>query len=292
MGRMNFYKKFDFVYAGKFIKSALREDIGRGDVTTDLLIPESDYSKAYLKLKENGIVAGLEIFKSVFRIVDKSIKIRSLQPEGVFLKKGLNIAVIEGKSGNILKSERVALNIIQRMSGIATSAFILKQKLANYDIKLVDTRKTTPNFRIFEKLAVKIGGCDNHRSGLYDMILIKDNHIMANGGIEKTLIKLRDKYGKNKELKIEIEVKDINEFLIVLNLGRNLVDVVMLDNFSYGDIRKVIRLNSGVFKVEVSGGINISNIAEYGKIKGIDMISVGALTHSVKSLDLALDFIS
>ncbi|MCI0473782.1 MAG: carboxylating nicotinate-nucleotide diphosphorylase [Ignavibacteria bacterium] len=292
MGRVNFYGKFDFVYAEKLIKSALREDIGKGDVTTDLLIPESDYSKAYLKLKENGIVAGLEIFKSVFRIADSRIKIRSLQPEGVFLKKGLNIAVIEGKSGNILKAERVALNIIQRMSGIATAAFFLKQKLANSDIKIVDTRKTTPNFRIFEKLAVKIGGGDNHRYGLYDMILIKDNHIMSNGGIEKTLIKLRNKYKADKELKVEIEVKDINEFLKVLEIGRNLVDVVMLDNFSYGDIRKVIRLNSEVFKIEVSGGVNIGNIAGYGRIKGIDMISVGALTHSVKSLDLALDFIS
>jgi nicotinate-nucleotide pyrophosphorylase (carboxylating) len=292
MRRVNFYKKFDFVYAEKFIKSALREDIGRGDVTTDLLIPESDSSEAYLKLKENGIVAGLEIFKSVFRIADSRIKIRSLQPEGVFLKKGLNIAFIKGKSGNILKSERVALNIIQRMSGIATSAFMFRQKLANSGIKLVDTRKTTPNFRIFEKLAVKIGGCDNHRSGLYDMILIKDNHIMANGGIEETLRKLRIKFNKNKELKIEIEVKDINEFLKVLEMGRNLVDIVMLDNFSYSNIRKVISLNGKTFKIEVSGGINIDNIAEYGKIKGIDFVSVGALTHSVKSLDLALDFIS
>jgi len=210
----------------------------------------------------------------------------------VFLKNGLKIAEIKGQSGNILKAERVSLNIIQRMSGISTAVNALKQQLSNPDIKLVDTRKTTPNFRIFEKLAVKIGGGENHRSGLYDMILIKDNHIMANGGIEKTLIKLQNKFKRNKELKVEIEVKDINEFLKVLDMGRNLVNIVMLDNFSYNNIRKVIRLNREVFKIEVSGGININNIAEYGKIKGVDIISSGALTHSVKSLDLALDFIS
>ena len=292
MSRVNFYRKFDFYYAEKFIRNALREDIGRGDVTTDLLIPKSNYSKANLLLKEDGIVAGIEIFKLVFNIVDKKIKIRTFQPEGVFLKNGLKIAEIKGQSGNILKAERVSLNIIQRMSGISTAVNALKQQLSNPDIKLVDTRKTTPNFRIFEKLAVKIGGGENHRSGLYDMILIKDNHIMANGGIEKTLIKLQNKFKRNKELKVEIEVKDINEFLKVLDMGRNLVNIVMLDNFSYNNIRKVIRLNREVFKIEVSGGININNIAEYGKIKGIDIISSGALTHSVKSLDLALDFIS
>jgi nicotinate-nucleotide pyrophosphorylase (carboxylating) len=292
MKNNSYYGKFDFIYAEKFIRSALKEDIGKGDVTTDLLIPNSYLSKANLLLKENGIVAGLEIFKMVYKIVDKNVKVNTSIQEGIPLEKGSIIAEIGGKSGSILKAERVSLNIIQRMSGIATAVHTYKRKLNNPSIKLVDTRKTTPNFRAFEKLAVKIGGGENHRIGLFDMILIKDNHIEANGGIENTLKKLRKNFKKNPELKIEIEVKDINEFLKVKELGNRLVDIVMLDNFCCSDIKKVIKLNNKLFKIEVSGGVNLKNIAEYGKIMGIDIVSVGALTHSVRSLDLALNFIT
>ncbi|MCE1166283.1 MAG: carboxylating nicotinate-nucleotide diphosphorylase, partial [Bacteroidetes bacterium] len=212
-------------------------------------------------------------------------------PEGVAIKCGSKIAEITGSSRSMLKAERLSLNIIQRMSGIATATYCMKRKLNNDSIKLVDTRKTTPNFRLFEKLAVKIGGGSNHRFGLYDMMLIKDNHIEANGGIENTL-KILKKNRIPRELKIEIEVKDIVEFKTVLENGRKLVDIVMLDNFSIENIKKAVKLNRGAFKIEVSGGVSHKTIMNYGKIKGIDIISVGALTHSVRSLDLSLEFVS
>jgi nicotinate-nucleotide pyrophosphorylase (carboxylating) len=237
------------------------------------------------------VIAGMELFKLVYKIVDPKIIIRTSCPEGVAIKGGTKIAEITGNSRSILKAERLSLNIIQRMSGIATATFCIKRKLANDKIKLVDTRKTTPNFRIFEKLAVKIGGGDNHRFGLYDMILIKDNHIEANNGVENTL-KFLKKVLKKKELKVEIEVKNIVEFRKVLELGRGIVDIVMLDNFKIEDVQKVAKLNRGAFKIEISGGVNHENIMNYGKIKGIDIISVGAITHSVRSLDLSLEFIS
>ncbi len=291
MGNTNYYKNFDFKTAENLIKLALKEDIGTGDVTTDLLIPVKNKSRAQLVLKEHGVVAGLELFKRVYKIVDPKVIIRSSCPEGVAIKGGSKIAEITGSSRSLLKAERLSLNIIQRMSGIATATFCLKRRLGNDKIRLVDTRKTTPNFRIFEKLAVKIGGGDNHRFGLYDMMLIKDNHIEANGGIENTL-KMLKKSRKSRELKIEIEVKDIIEFRKVLENGRKLVDIVMLDNFTPENIKKAVKLNKGTFKIEVSGGVNHENIMNYGKIKGIDIISVGALTHSIRSLDLSLEFVS
>ena len=177
------------------------------------------------------------------------------------------------------------------MSGIATATYSLNKKLSNPNIKIVDTRKTTPNFRLFEKLAVKIGGGDNHRFGLYDMILIKDNHIEANGGIENTLIKLK-KVIASRELKVEIEVKDLNEFKIVQELGKGLVDIVMLDNFSIENVRLAVKLNKRKYLIEISGGINYNNIGNFSNQNGIDIISIGGLTHSVRSLDLSLDFIS
>jgi len=291
MNNKTFYKNFDFKEAVNFIKTAIKEDVGNGDVTSELLIPRDSKSVANLMLKERGVIAGLEIFKLVYKLIDPKIKIETKCPEGVFFSRCARIAEISGNTRNILKAERLSLNLLQRMSGIATATYLLKSKISNKKIKLVDTRKTTPNMRIFEKLAVKIGGGDNHRFGLYDMILIKDNHIEANDGIENTLKILRKKF-KNKELKIEIEVKDINEFLTVQNLGKNLVNIVMLDNFKIDDIKKAVKLNKNKFKLEISGGVNHRNIIEYGKINGIDIISVGALTHSVRSIDLSLDFVS
>jgi len=287
----NYYRNFDFKTAERYIKLALKEDIDSGDVTTDMLIPAKNRSRALLVLKEHGVVAGLELFRRVYKLVDPKVVVRSSCPEGVAIKGGSKIAEITGSSRSILKAERLSLNIIQRMSGIATAAYCLKRKLGSDRIRLVDTRKTTPNFRLFEKLAVKIGGGDNHRFGLYDMILIKDNHIEANGGIENTL-KVLKKNLKSKELKVEIEVKDIVEFRNVLESGREMVDIVMLDNFDVENIKKALKLNKGAFKIEISGGVNHRNISEYGKIKGIDIISVGALTHSVRSLDLSLEFVS
>lgn len=227
----DYYKYFNFWSAERYIKQALREDIGRGDITSNLFIKPYSTSKAGLILKEDGVVAGLEIFKFVFKILDEKIRVNLEAREGIFLKNKVRLASLEGNTRNILKGERVALNILQRMSGIATSVYDLKKRLNNEFIKIIDTRKTTPNFRLFEKLAVKIGGGDNHRFGLYDMILIKDNHIEASGGIDnvlKRIIKIR----KKTELKIEIEVKNLDEFKTVLDKGYGKVDIVMLDNFN------------------------------------------------------------
>jgi len=288
---MDYYKYFNFWTAEKFIKQALNEDIGSGDATSHFFISPVSASKAELLLKENGIVAGLEIFKFVFKIIDDKIKVKLLIKEGKYYKKGLRLALLEGNTRNILKGERVALNILQRMSGIASGVSDLKGRLRNDTIKIIDTRKTTPNFRMFEKLAVKIGGGDNHRFGLYDMILIKDNHIEANGGIEKILKKIAA-IRKKTELKIEIEVKNLEELKVLLENGRGLVDIVMLDNFSIKDVNKAILLNNKIFKIEISGGVNKDNIGKYRNIIGVDYISVGSLTHSVKSLDIALNFIT
>jgi nicotinate-nucleotide pyrophosphorylase (carboxylating) len=291
MSNKIFYRDFDFKAAEKIIRQALKEDVGTGDITTDLLIPKENISVADLLIKEPGVVAGIEIFKLVHKIVDPKTVINTVCPEGQIVKKCARIAQIKGSSRSILKAERLSLNIIQRMSGIATATYSMSRKLNNPSIKIVDTRKTTPNFRMFEKLAVKIGGGDNHRFGLYDMILIKDNHIEANGGIENTLSKLKQIY-KSKELKVEIEVKDLNEFKTVLNLGKGIVKIVMLDNFSIENIKKAVKLNNKTFYIEVSGGVNYRTIGNFSSIKGINIISVGALTHSVRSLDLSLDFIS
>jgi nicotinate-nucleotide pyrophosphorylase (carboxylating) len=288
---MDYYKYFNFWSAEKFIKQALNEDVGSGDVTSHFFISPLSASKAELLLKENGIVAGLEIFKFVFKIIDEKIKVKVLIKEGRYYKKGMKLALLEGNTRNILKGERVALNILQRMSGIATGVNELKDRLRNNTIKIIDTRKTTPNFRMFEKLAVKIGGGDNHRFGLYDMILIKDNHIEANGGIANTLKKIAV-MRKKTELKIEIEVKNLEELKVLLANGKGLVDIVMLDNFSIKDVKRAIILNNKKFKLEISGGVNKDKIAKYRKIIGVDYISVGSLTHSVKSLDIALNFIT
>jgi nicotinate-nucleotide pyrophosphorylase (carboxylating) len=287
----DYYKYFNFWSAEKIIKQALSEDVGKGDVTSNFFIKQDSISKAELLLKESGVIAGLEIFKFVLKIIDERIKIKFKTKEGLFLKGKKIIAELEGNTRNLLKGERVALNILQRMSGIATNVYDLKKRLNNSSIKILDTRKTTPNFRLFEKLAVKIGGGENHRFGLYDMILIKDNHIEANGGIENILEKIR-KIKKKTELKIEIEVKTLNELKTVLNKGIGLVDIIMLDNFNINDIKNAIKLNKRKFKLEISGGIKKSNINKYSNIIGVDYISIGALTHSVNSLDIALNFIT
>ena len=273
------------------IKQALREDIGKGDITSNLLIPKQNQSRARLLTKENSVIAGLEIFRLVYEVLDIETDIRFLKTEGQRVSKNSVLGFISGNTRVLLKGERVALNVLQRMSGIATSVSMMKPLLNNKDIKIVDTRKTTPNFRMFEKLAVKIGGGENHRFGLYDMILVKDNHIEANGGIESTLKNLR-KVKKSPELKIEVEVKNLFEFEKVLIAGSGVVDIVMLDNFNIQDVKKAIKINRDRFNIEISGGINEKNINKYSKIDGIDYISIGSLTHSIKSIDISLDFIT
>lgn len=284
---MNYYRNFDFKQSARLIKLALKEDIGSGDVTTDNLIPAKNLSLANILLKEDGIVSGLKIFKQVFDTIDKGTKIKFFVNDGEFIKNGTVIGEVKGKTRTLLKGERTALNILQRMSGISTLTNLFLKRLNNKNIQILDTRKTTPNFRLFEKLAVKIGGGTNHRIGLYDMMLIKDNHIEANGGIENTLERLA---GIKKNFKIEIEVKSLFELMIVCSLGKGIVDIIMLDNFSLSDVKEAVKIVKNEFKIEISGGINLETISNYSKIKGIDFISVGALTHSVKSLDISLDF--
>ncbi len=286
---MDYYKNFDFKEACRLIKMALKEDIGTGDITTDNLIPSKNISAANILLKEEGIVSGLKIFKAVFDSIDKKTKIKFFVKDGDKLKKGTLIGEIKGSTRTLLKGERTALNILQRMSGISTVTNSFTKKLNNSKIKILDTRKTTPNFRLFEKLAVKIGGGTNHRTGLYDMMLIKDNHIEANGGIENTLERLAV---IKKNFKVEIEVKDLFELMIVCTLGKGIVDIIMLDNFSIENVKQAVKIVDGNFKIEISGGINMDTISNYTRIKGIDFISIGALTHSAKALDISLDFIN
>jgi len=291
MQNKNFYKNFDFKSAEKLIRDALKEDSGKGDITSELLIPVNNDSIAHIIYKDTGVIAGLELFKLVFDVIDTKIKIEFYVKDGDYLKKGTIIGQISGKSRKLLLGERLSLNIIQRLSGIATSVYNFRERLNNNSIKMLDTRKTTPNFRAFEKLAVKIGGGDNHRFGLYDMILIKDNHISANGGVEMTLERLK-KIKKKPELKIELEVKTLKELNAVIKNGINIIDIVMLDNFKIDDVKKAVKLIDKKFKIEISGGINFKTINLYSGIKGVDFISSGSLTHSVKSADISLDFIS
>ena len=288
---MNYYKDFDFRKAEILIREALEEDLGKGDITSELLIPPDSVSKAELLVKENGIIAGLEIFRLVFRIIDRNISVKFFKKDGEKVKRGEVIALIKGKTRKMLLGERLALNILQRMSGIAGQVKQLTERLGNPGIKVTDTRKTTPNFRIFEKLAVKTGGGENHRTGLYDMILIKDNHIEANGGIANTIKILKNKKSNIKN-KTEIEVKNIKELKIVLKEGAGAVDRIMLDNFRLPDVKKAVIMNRNRFELEISGGVNLKNIGRYKHIKGVSYISSGSVTHSVKSLDISFNFIT
>lgn len=290
MRRKDPYKNFNFKQAEKLIRQALMEDIGRDDVTSSHFIPKDSVSKAEILVKEDGIIAGLKIFSKVFETVDPGVKVKFNVKDGSHVKKGQAIGEVFGKSRSLLKGERVSLNLLQRMSGIATQTFYAVKALGDDNIKVIDTRKTTPNLRIFEKLAVRLGGGENHRFGLYDMILIKDNHIEANGGLENTLQKLK-KIRARTELKIEVEVKNLREFELLSQNGEGYVDRVMLDNFSIGDVKRASALNTAGFEIEISGGINLKNISKYRGIKGIDYISMGSLTHSVDSMDISLNFL-
>lgn len=283
--------KSTYNQAVKLIKLALSEDIGKGDITSELLISSKSESNAEILIKESGIISGIEIFNLVFALIDKNILTGFVKKDGASVKKGVVIGYVKGNTRNILKGERVALNLLQRMSGIATQTSKLTKKLNNKDIQIIDTRKTTPNMRVFEKLAVVDGGGSNHRMGLYDMILIKDNHIEANKNISNTLDILR-RNKKSIGKKVEIEVKDLTELKIVLAKGSGLVNRIMLDNFKIGDIKNAVKLNKGLYELEISGGVNETNIKKYENVKGIHFISVGAITHSVNSLDIALNFIT
>ncbi len=268
------------------ISNALSEDIGDGDHTSLACIPSKTIVKAELIVKQNGIIAGLEAAKQIFCTIDEGLKLKIHIKDGALVKKGDIVFTVEGNAQSILKSERIVLNCMQRMSGIASQTHQYVQKLKGYKTKLLDTRKTTPGFRALEKSAVEIGGGRNHRFGLYDMMMIKDNHIDYSGGISQA-IKAAKAYNskRKKKLKIEIEVRNFVELEEVLKIGT--IDRIMLDNFSPSDLKKAIKRIDKRFETEASGNITLKSISAYAA-SGVDFISVGALTHSYRSMDLSL----
>lgn len=269
-----------------FIKNAINEDLGDGDHTSQACIPNNQKGKAKLLVKESGIIAGIEIAQKIFKQFDKDFTFEIFKKDGDYCHSGDIAFFVEGKSSLLLQAERLVLNVMQRMSGIATQTGKYVNELKGLKTKVLDTRKTTPGFRFFEKEAVRIGGGVNHRIGLYDMILIKDNHIDFAGGNIKAIERVHEYLLQNKkDLKIEIEARTINDVKEIISFGK--VDRIMLDNFSIEDTKFAVELINGKFETESSGGITIDNLREYGEC-GVDFISVGALTHHVRSLDLSL----
>lgn len=268
------------------IDLAFAEDLGEGDHTTLCSIPADAIGKANLIIKETGILAGVDVGVDVFHKLDPQLTIEVFINDGSKVNLGDVVFTVEGKVQSILQAERIVLNIMQRMSGVATTTDKYVTLIKGTHAKVLDTRKTTPGMRMLEKQAVKIGGGVNHRIGLFDMILLKDNHIDFAGGIEKAIIGAQTYLKENnKKLKIEIEVRNIEELNEVLQLG--VVDRVMLDNFTPEKTREAVELVNGRVELESSGGITIETICDYAKT-GVDYISVGALTHSVKGLDMSL----
>lgn len=263
---------------------AFAEDVGDGDHTTLSTIPAEEKGRQQLIVKEEGILAGVDIARKVFEKFDPSLKMTVMIEDGTHVKPGDIAFVVEGSVRSLLQTERVMLNIMQRMSGIATTTARYQKELEGLKTKVLDTRKTTPGMRLLEKEAVKIGGGENHRIGLFDMILIKDNHVDFAGGIDKAVATAKDYCkAKGKDLKIEVEVRDTDEIKQALAAG---VDRIMLDNFTPERTREAVELINGQCEIESSGGITIDTLRQYGEC-GVDFISVGALTHSVKGLDMS-----
>lgn len=269
----------------RLIDLAFAEDIGDGDHTTLCCIPEDAMGKSHLLIKEDGILAGVEVAKRVFAKFDPTMQVEVLINDGTLVKKGDIAMVVTAKVRSLLQTERLMLNIMQRMSGIATMTNKYVERLKGTKTHVLDTRKTTPGLRMLEKQAVKIGGGMNHRIGLFDMILLKDNHIDFCGGITNAITRCHE-YLKEKglDLKIEIEVRNFDELAEALECGG--VNRIMLDNFSVADTKKAVDIVGGKFETESSGGITFDTIRDYAEC-GVDFISVGALTHSVKGLDMS-----
>ena len=272
------------------IKEALREDLGDGDHSTLCCIPVDAKGKAVLKIKQDGILAGLEIARRIFAFADPAAKFHLFKQDGEIVRNGEKAFEIEALVHTILQCERVVLNCMQRMSGIATLTGKYCDHLKGFSTKILDTRKTTPNFRLLEKEAVRIGGGSNHRMGLYDMIMLKDNHIDYAGGLEKAIDSAAQYVRDHKPgLRIEVETRNIDEVNKVVTIGK--VDRIMLDNFTPEDVRKAMTIIGGKYETEASGGINLGNIIEYAKT-GVDYISAGALIHQAQSLDLSMKAIA
>ena len=268
------------------IQNALKEDVGDGDHSSLLSIDPSTQGTSRLLVKENGIIAGIEVARMVFEEVDPQLRMQCFKQDGEAVQKGEIVFTVEGKVQSILVAERLVLNIMQRMSGIATTTHAYVSLIAGTGARLLDTRKTTPNLRVLEKMAVRIGGGYNHRMGLYDMIMLKDNHIDFAGGLKKALEKT-NYYLKEKQLdiKVEIETRSLEDVALALSLGG--FQRIMFDNFKPEQVQKGVEMVNGRYETEASGNITKENIRAYAET-GVDYISVGALTHSVKSLDLSL----
>ncbi len=273
----------------EFIKASLAEDLGDGDHTSQSTIPSSQVGKAHLLVKDEGIIAGLSVAKEIFKIVDPELIITFFAQDGEVIKKGQLLFDIEGKVQSILIAERLVLNCMQRMSGIATTAKKYVDSVSGTNAKILDTRKTTPLLRFLEKEAVRTGGAHNHRFGLYDMILIKDNHVDSAGGIQPALEKAKLYLErKNISIPIEIETRNLDEVKEAVKTG--IPNRIMFDNFEPDLIQQALLIVDRKMETEASGGINLSNVRSYA-LTGVDYISIGALTHSVKSLDLSLKIV-
>lgn len=269
-----------------FINQALKEDVGSGDHSSLASVPVSANSKAQLLIKGEGILAGMEMASFIFHTVDPSLQVINHLTDGNEVNVGDIGLTVEGPARSILTSERLVLNCMQRMSGIATYTHELSQMIVSTKAQLLDTRKTTPNFRLMEKWAVTIGGGTNHRFGLYDMVMLKDNHIDFCGGIKQAITKTQSYLKKNKlALKIEVETRNLQEVQEVLDTGG--VDIIMLDNMMPSVMKEAVELIGNSCKIEASGGITENTIVEIAEC-GVDFISVGALTHSTRSLDISL----
>tara|TARA_B100000809_G_scaffold148981_1_gene146451 strand:- start:85 stop:921 length:837 start_codon:yes stop_codon:yes gene_type:complete len=273
-------------YIKDLINIAINEDIGDGDHTSLSCIPSEAQGKAHLLVKEPGIIAGVELAETIFKTIDPNVSFLKKINDGEKVSIGDIAFIVNGKSQSILQAERLALNFMQRMSGIATNTNYYVRLLDGLKTQVLDTRKTTPGLRQIEKWAVKIGGGVNHRMGLYDMIMIKDNHVDYAGGIKEAIVSTKEYLKKqNKQLKIEVEARNISELQEIISAGG--IHRIMLDNFSFEDIRTAVNIIDGKYETEASGGITSKTIREYAEC-GVDFISVGALTHQIKSLDLSL----
>ena len=266
----------------KIIETALSEDIGTGDITTQATVSVKKKGRAVAVAKDDFVIAGIDIFAETFRFLDKNIKVKKLINDGCMARKGDLIAEVSGSLSNILKAERVSLNLFQRISGIATLTAKYMEAVRGTKVKILDTRKTVPGLRVLDKMAVRIGGGCNHRIGLYDGVLIKDNHIEAAGGITAA-VKAQRKH-LARPMKIEVETKNIREVKEALNCG---VDIIMLDNMTIPAMKKAVDLVDGQALIEASGNVSLKNVAAIAAI-GVDFISVGELTHSVRAADISL----
>ena len=272
----------------QFVLSAIAEDIGNGDHSTLSTISADAFGKAQLKIKEQGVLAGVTAAGKIFRHFQPNVELEILKQDGDNMQYGETAFYVSAKIHTILMAERLVLNTMQRMSGIATLTRTYTHKLEGYHTRILDTRKTTPNFRLLEKEAVRIGGGINHRFGLYDMIMLKDNHIDFCGGIEKAIEKAHDYVMRvNPSLNIEIETRSLTDVQKVIVAGKGKVFRIMLDNFAPSDIKEALKIINKEFETEASGGINLDNILEYADT-GVDFVSVGALIHQARSLDLSL----